>query len=253
MEVDEGYLGNFFKFRFTLPDRELFPRFDDCLMQLLKVLDICEGGKAKWWSIGYEELNGYGEESKPHFHIHFASLHREATLRKRLQVLFKKDDFVEWTVGLKGNRLYSLCCVDEEEGGVRDLNRFFRYPFKQVLEQHRAYEINPVWHMLPEDFDLRTQTLIAHDEWTRDVEFKKKARERAEAPTTKDKLFEWLDGRVGDAPTSKRGLLLLIIEFYAQEEKSANKQTMLGYLQTALWRYKVETFEETADKWLKDI
>lgn len=253
MEIDEGYLGAFYKFRFTLPDRELFPKFDDCLMRLLEVLDIREGGKAKWWSIGYEELNGCGEMTKPHFHIHFASMHREATLRKRLQTLFKKDEFSEWTLGLKGNRLYSLCCVDDEEGGVKDLNRFFRYPLKQLCEQHRAFEINPNYQCLPDDFDIKVQSLIAHDEWSRDVEFKVKKKQQLEQPSTKDKLFEYLDSCAVEQRATKRSLLILIIAYYDREEKSANKQTILGYLQTALWRYKLETHEATADKWLAQI
>lgn len=222
-------------------------------MQLLKTLRVCDGvsRSADAWTIGYEELDKYGQDHKPHFHIHFASLDTEASIRKRLQVLFKTEDFNEWTLGLKGNRLYSLANADTD-GGVKDLDRFYRYPLKQVLEQRDTMIIPKGWQRPPQGFDYDLQIQIAHEEWTRDIGFHLKKKEQQEKPSTKDMLFAYLDTIYKDkAGYSKRDILISICQYYNSEEKSANRATMMGYFQTALWRYKIESIEQTVDEWLK--
>lgn len=225
----------FFKFRYTLADGDI-PR----AKMYLQAYFLNES-EEYYAACGYETLNKLNENTHPHLHMHFVVKGKTiGAIRKALQRDFKSQNEKR-----KGNVLYSL----SEEEDVKDVNRFLRYVWKQGGRQSREAGFR---ESLPADMDVDLEVALAREEQERMWEFNKKKQAEALRPSTKDKLFEYLDGlNEQNKFSSKREILIKIMEYYNSEEKSANKQTIMGYLQTALWRYQMETFEETATEWLK--
>lgn len=192
---------------------------------------------------GYEWLNKDGEQTHPHIHLHFAFKTDDqdkllGTIRKRFQ-RWSKDD------PRKGNALYSLAL----EKDIKDYKRFFRYPWKQ------SGRVVFVGERVPPSMrdEVEKHVEMAQEEQRIVWDVRRKKKEKAMQPGTKEILFDYLD-RINDDHKfgSQREILIEIIKFYNQEEKSANKNTIMGFLQTAMWRYGLETFEATADKWLRE-
>lgn len=196
----------------------------------------------EYCTFGYEEVDKCNKPTHPHFHCHFAIDSEKypkvntGSLRKKIQRFLKdsEDD-------RKGNAVYSL----SQEKDVKEPFRILRYPFKQ---KGRVFTN---WEKLPEDFNLEQQILLSYEEWSHRVDENNKKLEKSLAPNTKDKLFEYLDTLKFTPSCSKKDILKFIIKYYAQEEKSMNKQTCLGYLNTALIKYGIMNEEEMADEWLR--
>lgn len=229
----------FIKFRYTFKDGE------NVLDTAGKLIAELKREKCVYISIGIETLNGLGLPYPKHIHAHMVTQDKHSAIVKRLQRYWL-------TVGdeRKGNKKYS--CVEEES--VRDLNRFLRYPLKQMT-------LNPLprdedWFCsvrsnYPERFDLLLEKILASEEYDRMVEFNQKKKAQQDAPNTKDKLFEYLDAINNGTPfKTDQKILENILIYYHQEEKSANKQTIMGYLNTALLRYKIMTPSQMAQMWL---
>lgn len=236
----ENYLEEFtyLKFRYILSDGEI-PRTKMYLASYF-IADMCDEYYA---SCGYEVLNKTREPTNPHLHMHFVVKNKTiGSIRKALQREFKRLGETR-----KGNSLYSLA----EEEDVKDLNRFLRYAWKQG--GRRGIE-DGFPERLPPDMDINLQEALAIEEQDRMWDFNCKKKADSLKPNTKDKLFEYLD-EINEKCKfiTKKEILIKIMEYYNQEEKSANKSTILGYLQTAVWRYGLETFEETADSWLRSV
>lgn len=237
----------FFKFRYTLkPDAHERTGIHAFLGLMGCEYDSVESGT--FVSAGFETLDKFNKPTHPHWHFHFAM--KNATdktigaLRKRLQRYFKTDAETR-----KGNELYSLSEVDD----VNEITRFFRYPWKQggrrAREHSFCYERLP-----PEMTDINTEIALAREEQSRMWEWNIKKAEKAAQPDTRDKLFEYLD-EINEKTkfTDRFTILEKICEFYGSNDKSANKATLMGYLQTALWKYGLETYAETSRRWLADF
>lgn len=225
----------FIKFRYTLAEG------DNARAKMYLQSYIVNLGEEYYAACGYETLNKLNENTHPHLHMHCVVKGKTlGAIRKALQRDFKLNGEKR-----KGNVLYSL----SEEEDVKDVNRFLRYVWKQGGRMTREQGFA---EKLPPDMDINLEIALAREEQERMWEFNKKKQAEALRPSTKDKLFEYLDGlNEQNKFSSKREILIKIMEYYNSEEKSANKQTIMGYLQTALWRYQMETFEETATEWLK--
>lgn len=242
---------NLFKFRFTLPsdmtvDLNQFGTIYACIAQ---TINPATDPRVTYFTAGYEEQDKCGEPTNPHIHLHFESVKQIGTLRKSFQRLFGKE-LKEFTVGRKGNNLYSLTLEDD----VKDRDRFFRYPLKQNSKhKFHAYLQKQTLPFAPPDFDRELQQIVANDEWNRDIDFNLEKRRKLENTTKrKDELFDYLELRFENSHSpSRRELLLAIIEYYAQEKLSANRATIMGYFQTALWHFQIEQLSETADRWLE--
>lgn len=244
----------FYKFRYTLkPDGEKKDGF--LAFQSLFGDQFLNYHRIMYLSAGFEELGDRALQTQPHFHFHFAlpdSGEKDiGNMRKRFQRWIKKDENEK----RKGNFLYSL----KEELDVKDIYRFFRYPWKQ-LGRIVTNTTGFVVEKLPPDIDpddIDKLIALASEEQKRKWEDQINAYNRKMKPDTRDKLFGFLD-RINEenAFSSEKDILVKICEFYGTPDestglyRSANKQTMLGYLQTAKWKYGLESFEETALKWL---
>lgn len=202
-------------------------------------------GDVSYISIGFENCDKVGKPTSPHIHFHFTSHTKYDTLKKRIQ-RYLKDTF---NGTRKGNSVYSL----KLESVVEDETRFFRYPFKQSRfnPQPKPHtDFSRERSRLPNGFDIERQTELACEEYERDIEFNLKKLENVLKPNTKDKLFKYLDKIHADTPfTSRKDILTHIITYYAQEEKSANKQTIIGFTTTAMLKYQLITAEQLSIEW----
>lgn len=232
----------FYKFRFHLPDGTSAENWNFLRAVILGIRKDNMQEPEYYGTCGYEVLNKVNEPTRPHLHMHFAVKTQQTlgAVRKRLQRHFSEDS----RITSRGNELYSL----SEEDDVQDVHRFLRYVWKQG--GRRSVE-HGFAERIPSDMNIEMSIALAREEQGRMWEFNRKKRDEMLKPSTKDGLFEYLDALNLQNPFSdSKQLLIKIMEYYNQEEKSANKQTILGYHQTGLWRYKLESFEETALKWL---
>lgn len=229
----------FVKFRYTFKD-------DDNVLDVAgKLIAELKREKCVYISIGIETLNGLGLPYPKHIHAHMVTQDKHSAIVKRLQRFFLASGDTR-----KGNKKYS--CVEEE--CVDDLNRFLRYPLKQ--QTFNPPPSNEDWFCsvrsnYPPSFDLIVEKMLAAEEYDRMVAFNHKKKAQKEAPDTKDKLFGYLDAVHKETPLKTDQMILeKILVYYHQEEKSANKQTIMGYLNTALLRYKIMTPSQMAMLWL---
>lgn len=224
-----GYImAKFYKFRYTYNNEY---QNNENVNQLRKwIKDSFEDGgvcglvisKALHYVYGVEHLNKFGEPTKIHAHIHFTSESKIESIRKSLQRWFKDDEEVR-----KGTELYSLV----EEKDVIEVERFFRYPLKQV-NFHITDENNTdrFGYFIGDECNIEQMRLLAHEEWKKGVEVHLKNRERlCSKDTTYDKLAKYLNEKNCE---SFKQAIKMIVEFYAQEGMAMNINTMGGYAVT---------------------
>lgn len=221
---------NYLKFRFT-PQEELHDESNYGAGLMTFVHHITD---PLFITCGYEVLNKLGEPAKPHYHFHIATRKSIGAVRKAFQ---RSDYYKESNV--KGNELYSLA----EESDVVDQCRFFRYPFKQG-GRRRFREI------MPPDFDINVEMKCAQEEYASMVKFNQAKRDKALAPTTCDKIMEYLES-FEIKPTDDIDILEKMIQYYADKGSAANKQTLLGYINTYKVRNGLITARQLASKWLE--
>lgn len=127
--------------------------------------------------LGIEKYNKYGETIKRHMHLHFVTSEKIETIRRR---------FLRSAV--EGQRdCYSL----KEEKDVEDINRFFRYPLKQIENQF-VYEYSRI--PIPDDFDMELQRHLANEEWERGKQILTKQRVKADSrQSTYEKILDKLE------------------------------------------------------------
>lgn len=221
-----------YKFRYTLAESQVErweAAYQPVLNEIVGYLTDNIHEEFSLVTMGYENLNKLSQPTHPHLHIHFRCELTVGTLRKRFQRRYNLDS-------RKGNPLY---CLSHEED-VQDEQRFFRYPWKQGGRIKRLEKI-------PTEWDTKVMLACAAEEQHKQWDLNKKAEEKRNQPSTKDKLFEYLDA-IREELKDEKSIFLKVCEYYNQEEKSANMATIKGYIQTALWRYELETFEETFSK-----
>lgn len=213
-----------------------------------EMLSLCRSGKElpEFLSVGIEKYDKFARPTNTHVHIHMICKESGGALRKRLVRHFEASDEKR-----KGVSLYSL----KEEDDIKDINRFLRYPFKQYKHDESStdmYQQLASRCKLPCNFDKLLEAEMAYDEWSKNVEFVLEKERKLHAPSTKDSLFEYLDGLHKIKPfTDRKRILTEILNHYAAKESSANKNTCLGYMYTACIKYNVITSENLAGEWLQ--
>lgn len=231
----------FYKFRYTYAEGQTQQEYPGLTVLFGDKFDFELDDPGYYATLGYEELDKYNKPTHPHMHIHFAlRFANENTLgsiRKRLQRYFKAKG-----ENRKGNVLYSLA----EESDVLDVERFLRYVWKQGGRVARDERI-------PEGMHVDNSIMLAREEQARMWEFNIAKREKADAPNTRDKLFEWLGKLHEEVPfRCEKDILVKIMEYYDRNDQSANRATLMGFLQSACWKYGLETYSDTADRWLRE-
>lgn len=158
---------NYIKFRYDFQNETQHPYA--VLYRMFKVFPV--------GILGMETFNKYGETIKRHMHLHFVTDEKIETLRKRFIRSGKKEE----------KDIYSL----KEEKDVVDINRFYRYPLKQIENQFE-YQFDKI--PLPPDFDLELQRHLANEEWEKGKQILSKQRVKADSrQTTYEKIIELVE------------------------------------------------------------
>lgn len=225
---------NYFSFRYTLDETEVEHKLNFFNRVQTQFLDIL---RPAYFTIGYEELDKFGEPTAPHIHIAFTTSEALGTVRTR----FKRDCEAKGEER-SGNALYSLKNLTKD---ISDLMLFFRYPLKQNGRQFDNLMLSIPY----EGFNIAEQRNLAYDQWCRNIEYHKKAREKTESKaSTYDLMVEELDKvefhRIDDVMTK-------IVEYYAQKKLSMNIGTMSGYALTYGHSKKLISTEIIVAKMLK--
>jgi len=170
---------------------------------------------AKVMTIGYEEKDKLGNPTHPHIHMHMLIDDKIANIRGRLKTVFKTDGEAR-----KGNELYSLA----EEKDVLDVNRFFRYVWKQGGRIKKSEVLGDLI-----DFDPEIEIKCAIEEYSRSVQYNNDKVDRSCRANTYDKIKLLF---IEKPPTSLRQVVDDIRDFYIKEGLACNASTIAGYATT---------------------
>lgn len=226
---------NYIKFRYTFPEG-CNPDINAVKQLFYGTFKKLTGEDTPIVTAGIEKLNKLNEPTHTHIHIHIKTIQKQPAVRTAFKSWIEKECKTETR---KGNALYSI----KQELDVEDDERFFRYCWKQ----NRCKWIEKG----TQDWDTKTMEACAKEEQERMWEFNKKQQAKQLRKNTKDLLMDYLDNQHLEKPYKDDMTILVdIIKYYDAEGKSANENTIMGYLQTALWRFKLEKHKETAKKWL---
>jgi len=198
--------GIYVKFRYTLAE-------DEKKEQVRYFNSFFE--KATIMTIGYEELDKCGKPALPHIHYHMFIDDKIANIRGRLKTLMKTNGEER-----KGNALYSLT----EEKDVLDINRFFRYVYKEGGRITVGEKIK-----LLKDFDPAVEVKCSVEERQRSIQFNNDKVERSLRLNTYDKIKELF---VAKPPVDLAEVISRITDFYIEEGLACNASTMSGYATT---------------------
>lgn len=183
------------------------------------------------WTVGYHKFNSSGDNTNPHFHIHFRGDKSLAAYRKSFQRFAETDTYA---FGRKGVKLYSLKQCDEEY--IKDIKRFFRYPFKMV----HACEIHFNNYFSEDDLPIQIELAVTEFEDKKASLLAKRASD-ADKKSTYDKFVEYLEERT---PPTRTEVRREIIRFYLANKMSCNPKTMEGYVNTYALQNGMMTEEE---------
>ena len=170
---------------------------------------------------GFETKNKHGEFTKPHFHIRFTSGHQKEAMRKALRELWKEI----FDVYPSGNSVWKFTLVIRVEND----RKFWQYPLKQYLdwqglhgppkEDEEEYVVDYI--NVPEN-EVKEMMLTSNAEWKTTCEVNNAKASRKEE---KDTLYDRLEKKLDEG----EGTLEEIIQFYMNENRPINDQTVVGY------------------------
>ncbi len=186
-------------------------------------------------TIGFETKNKYGEPCRPHFHCHFYFINPDIIDPKRSITQYLKSRANSQDIKLKGNKKWCLQLVEEPE----DHDRFYRYPFKFGA----GYDGFANCNLIIGDTLHPTQIKIAVEENKQRIDANCLHREKSrEKQTFKDKLFKHLEDMQHKDDYSFQNhqcIWISILEYYKEEGKPINMQTIDGY--TTLYQLHIGT------------
>ena len=203
--VSEIPLGIYVKFRYTLSEGQ--SKHSSMFNTIFE--------KATILTIGYEEKDKMGKPTHPHLHFHMLINDKIANIRPRLKRLFKLDQDER-----EGNSLYSLV----EEKDVLDINRFFRYGWKQGGRIRNNEKID-----LLKDFAVDVELKCAVEEYSRSCQFNNDKLDRSTRANTYDKIKALF---LEKPPTTIKECVRRVREFYIRDGLACNASTMAGYVTT---------------------
>ena len=173
------------------------------------------------WTFGAEFLNKAAQNTFFHFHIHFSSFTKPDAMRKCIQRAMQDKGFQ-----CSGVKVYSL-----RPELVVDTAKFYRYPLKQYalpIVEDSALVTNSKGFTVEQLEEMR---IAAHAIWTTGVQVQGN-KENKEFPD--NTLFERALATIkhdGNIKSTKQ-VLVRLIQFYVDEDRPINVQTIKGYTLT---------------------
>lgn len=174
------------------------------------------------YALGWEQLNKYGEPTKPHYHFNFlADGNKQA-----IQTHIRRWDMYR----IKGNTMYALTRYSEPD----DFNRWFRYVAKEKLLRKYCKGFT--------DLELDEMELLAKDERKRSISYNLEKRQSLlEKKTLYDKYS--IEIEKTNLKTFK-SVWLKFLELYVRDRKIINPSTIKGYTNLYLLQKKYITHEQ---------
>jgi len=195
---------------------------------------------------GYETVDIMNKPTKPQLHMHFYIKWGKSlcAIRKSLQRHFKQIHETR-----KSHNLYSLTEVMD----CKDINQFLRSPFMQGERLTLGFP-----ERVPSNFVIENEINLAMEEQQRlwDSKLEKNIKPIPESTQelniiTDNELFYFLDEINEKTPfNDKNTILIQIITFYVSKNKTIDRSIIMKFLHSAVFRYKLESIEETANEWL---
>lgn len=245
-----------YKFRFTFQDGE--EPTQELVKELLGMIMIAPEN----YTFGIEILDKRGEHTHKHMHVHWttADTTKFGTLRKRIQVWAGREENKRYVGDRKGAALYSFTL----EKVLEEHSRFFRYPWKQYSSQiklindyHRFGLDLTSWKKTNDEVDIERK--LAYEEWSMGVTRNKAARDKLlKKQEGREELFLYIEEAKKEMEKKFEGykmtehdILTTILKYHVDKEKSANKNTVLGYMYTACLKFGILTYGQLATRWLE--
>lgn len=214
----------FVKMRYTLPDGILgdWSELVKSLVPVLHVHDIC--------TAGYEDKDKMNKDTHPHIHVHFNTKDKVKNIRERFKTWMKKRGDERTQTGNAGceNKTYAMGTPKEDEG-LKSIERFARYPWKQGLR------IKFLGEKVPEGWDdeeIKFQIERANAEYALNAQNRLKAKEKAEEKAANSTFAKIKSACDENHPKTFEDVIGIAIDVYVKYEIAMNMQTMAGYCLT---------------------
>jgi len=180
---------------------------------------------------GLEVRNKLGENTRAHVHFRFHSTTLKDTMVKPLKRILRDTYDLETT----GNKHFYFKSSQEINN-----DKFFRYPLKQ------SYQPSLSSGFAPSQLELMHK--IAYDSYLITIQINQKKKDNKDPSDT---LFERLCEKLKSENLKElKPTIVRTIQFYCDESRPLNRQTIVGYSQTYLVKEKHLSAEALADSWL---
>lgn len=174
------------------------------------------------WTGAVEVLDKFGNFTRPHLHLHFASVHKKDTILTCIKRLYKAiNDEVMKGVGVYALIIETHICED----------RFYKYPLKQLHEAGLANNMTNLTNYPGQV--LEAMRISAHDQWKFGCEVNNTKSARHETVLTRyERMCEYLLKSTPESPNEPTCLTEVIkgiCLFYIKENAPMNMVTIKGY------------------------
>lgn len=185
---------------------------------------------------GMEHRNKYGEEIKLHLHYHFYYPAEEKDAKKFIERIRKR---IQRANPEKERGYYSIKVID-----VNEKNDWLRYPLKQYETLEAAKKHQDPNTFSPDDFDIKTQWLLAHEEYERDKAFLSKSREKKDRRQTTYELIiayienkNWTYDNTLPPKNAKMELFNMLLDYHTEEGMPVERNKMKSYMDSLQLKY----------------
>lgn len=199
------------------------------LVDKLRDLDYYHNNQ---YTSGFEVMNRAGEQCKAHIHLRFYSTKQTQSMRRTIK-RYLGDTYDEDTTGNHAMMFKGTLVRDKEE--------FFRYPLKQNLR----YDV--CGGFTKEQLDMMHK--IAKESYMKVVQVnQKKIDNKDKNDTLFQRVFIKLK-KLPDTQKNARDIARVFIQFYLEEDKPINQQTITGYVTNAMIKLDLMKVDDILNKW----
>jgi len=224
-----------YKFRFTFSDQDdsLECLKDKAFIGRCKMIHRCLINKLSdnhyfymdKFTSGFE-VRSKGEDCRAHIHINFRSTHLKNSMNRTIKRLLVDEFNQEYY----GNKCYSF----KEELGVRDEEKFYRYPLKQGL--------NPQLCRGFSKDKLEQMHQVARDSYTASCQV---FQAKMDNKDKDDTLFLRVLTKIKkNNDNTKRAIAKTFYQHYFEEDRPINKTVIEGYVLNALLKLNLITIDD---------
>lgn len=231
MDMGDSFRHIHYKFRFTFTEQDKsfeyekeLPRFKAMSRNLVKKL--LDTYRIRKLTGGVETLNRSGDRTWCHVHIHFDAVENKETIA-RLIKRYLSETYEQNVTGVK----YFMLKPDV----AKNIDEFMRYPLKQSLDEKLCFGYTSE--------ELEIMHKVAQSSYMKCQEVNQAKLDKSD---TSDTLFERLCIYLKKTcdTSEKTPLLIAATQFYVEEKRPVNRNTILGYVDNYMLRENLITYEQ---------